>query len=177
MKSRTVSYFLTPVDERELTSSILSRFPRAKFIDVFAWAETLNLESSSRDSIADCVANCYVWDPDSVIDFPASSKPTYHAAHFSRCGTTDDHELYLGQARCLVNPDDERQEQFCNSILCLIRQLKSGMLDAYNVDDDSQVTSGVTSFVVSPDAFARSDQDLTLVYGPCYYRPTLKNQK
>ena len=175
MQSRTVSYFFTPADERELSSSILASFPRAKFIDVFAWAETLDLESASRVSIAECATDCYIWDPDSVTGFPVDTKPTYHVAHFSRCRTTDGHELYLGQAGCLVNPDDEHQKKFCNSIFRLIRKMKSGTINAFNFDDDSPVASGITSFVVGPDAFARSSEDLTLAYGPCYYRSTPEN--
>ena len=171
MNTRTVSYFFTSNDERELTSSILAQFPNAKLIDALAWAKTLDITEASRRSIADCATNCYVWDPDSVPDFPADSKPTYHVAHFSRCRFVDGNTLYLGQTGLLVNPDDDRQKRFCNKIIRLIRELKSGAIDAYNCEDDSLAGSGITNFVVGPDAYARSGLDLTLAYGNCYYKP------
>lgn len=175
MKTRTVSYFFTACDERELSSMILDQLPHTKFIDIGAWAKSFDLAHASRDSIVDCNSACYIWDADSVPDFPTDSKPTYHAAHFSRCRQTESGELYLGQVGVQVIPDDECQKKFCSTLARLVRKMNSGSLDVYSDADGSLMNTGITNFVVGPDAYVLSNQELRLAYGQCYYKPSTES--
>jgi len=170
--TRTVSYFFTSRDENKLSSAILNQFSNAMFIDMWAWADSHDLSQSSRDSIADCKTDCYIWDPDSVPQFPINTKPTFYVAHFSKCRVVNGNELCLGQTGFKIDPNDEKQKGFRNSILRLIRKLKSGPLDVYNYADDTLLNTGITNFIVGPDAYARSHTELLLTYGPCHYKPS-----
>ena len=174
MNTRITSYFFTSADESELSSLVLRRFPDAKFIDVFAWKTSQDIQSARRDLISDCATNCYIWDPNSVPELPSDGKPTHHVAHYSRCRKCDGTDLYLGQTGILVNAEDQDQQQFCNAILRLIRSLDSGPLDVYNYVDDAPTATNITNLIVGPDAYVRSAGDLTLRYGDRYYKPRAK---
>ena len=104
--------------------------------------------------------------------FPINTEPTFHVAHFSKCRFVNGNELCLGQTGFKIDPNDEKQKRFRNLMLRLIRKLKSGPLDVYNCADDTLQNTRVTNFIVGPDAYARSDTELLLTYGPCYYKPS-----
>jgi hypothetical protein len=183
MAIELANYFLTNLDEENLSAELQSIFPSLKFVDGQIWSDAT---PPSRESISECESGlAYFWWKDLVPVLPSKAEAngrfrgpvTAVTLQFPRC-RIQDNRLKMGQMRVEVSVYAPEMAKAVRTVFKTMRRKYSCTAACVRFEDGFVFPKELKSYLIGPNAIARSAEDLKLaIHAVSYLIPKSKKAK